>query len=137
MAAVPVFRPEPVVRTPEVRRPVATPAPQAKPKAKARRKAKRKINVGARVAVFSTLALVSFMVNSMAGNVMVEKARREGIQAAQRTREARNVQAALTRQVMALSSADASADWARSRGFVAPDQAGISSGTPTRVALNR
>ncbi|HVL38055.1 MAG TPA: hypothetical protein VM328_01570, partial [Fimbriimonadaceae bacterium] len=68
-----------------------------------------------------TLALLSFLASSLCGNVLMEKARREGLAASSRARDARRAEASVRRQVDALTSLGATETWAVANGFAAPD----------------
>jgi len=89
------------------------------------------------VITFAFVASCAFLVNGLSGNVMVEKARREGIDAAQRTRQARVMQATLQRQTSSITSLNATEEWALASGFVAADRPVRSSSENSRVAFNR
>lgn len=69
---------------------------------------------------FSLIALFAFGASSLAGHVMVEKARREGIQANQRLNSALAAQSMLTKQIESLSDERDLELWATRNGFVAP-----------------
>lgn len=79
----------------------------------------------------------TWIVSSLAGNVMVEKARRESIRSTQRAREARGGVAVLRRSIDLMTSYTAINDWAVSHGFRAPDQSGQPSSINNYVASNR
>jgi hypothetical protein len=70
------------------------------------------------------LASIAFVVSAasgLTGQVMMEKARREGIRAAVRAREARTAEALLRTRVTELTSMSSVQDWALAHGFQAPD----------------
>lgn len=70
---------------------------------------------------YVTIAVFAFGASSLAGHVMVEKARREGIRANQRLISAMAAQSVLTKQIEALSDQKDLELWATRNGFVAPD----------------
>jgi P2-related tail formation protein len=65
---------------------------------------------------------VTFSAFSLAGQVMVEKARRDGIRAAQRARAASGEISALRLRVQALTSSSSIEQWAVTNGFTPADQ---------------
>ncbi|MFI5386469.1 MAG: hypothetical protein ACHQ50_10160 [Fimbriimonadales bacterium] len=75
----------------------------------------------ARSAVFCMLSLCTFYGSSLAGQVMVEKARRDGISAVQRAKEAVKEDLLLRSQVQSLTRASAIDAWAEENGMVSPD----------------
>ena len=77
--------------------------------------------VWAYVTGFIIMAGLTFMASSLLGQVMVEKARREGLRAAERSREARKVEAVLRQRIDYLGSLGTVEAWATSHNFVAPD----------------
>lgn len=77
--------------------------------------------VGARMMQFGMATLVFFMCSSMAGQVMVEKARREGLSAASRAKEATKAEALLRTQIQDMSSTSAIDQWALAHGFQASE----------------
>lgn len=128
MSAVPIFRPQPEVR-PKKDRPVrlhirtqANLRVVTREQAKAKAQAKPKVKVGQRLAVFATIAGVAFMCSSLLGQVMVEQARREGIRAMERAREARKMEAVLRSRLDVLTNLTSVEEWAKSKGMLAPEQ---------------
>lgn len=108
------------------------------PKARSARKARASIAQRVFPALFA-LALVTgatYLAVSLAGHVMVEKARRDGIRATERAREARRVEAALRQRILVTTSYASVAQWASSNGFVASSAVADPSleREPTRVA---
>jgi hypothetical protein len=75
----------------------------------------------ARGTLFLALTAVTCATSSLAGQVMVEKARREGIRAAERASVAKNAEAALRTQVNLLTSDRSIETWAQENGFVTID----------------
>ena len=73
------------------------------------------------VLTFTLVALFVFGMSSLAGHVMVEKARREGIRAKQRLGSATTAQSVLAKQIEALSNDSDLEAWALRNGCVAPD----------------
>jgi len=94
-------------------------------------------NAFAYTLVFVVLVGATWVVSNLAGNVMVEKARRESIQSKRRAREARSSVAVLRRSIDSMTSYTAVSDWATSHGFRAPDQAAQPSSMKDYVASNR
>lgn len=72
---------------------------------------------------FGLVTLFVFGGSSLAGHVMVEKARRDGIRAAQRLQSAKSAQSVLSVQIAKLSDEKDLILWAKRNGFVAPDVA--------------
>lgn len=105
--------------------------PVQKPIIIARPKPQLRVEQGTKPAVASTLfaksaALALFVVavffaSSLAGQVMVEKARRDGLRAVGRAREAAKEVALLRDKVQAMTQASAVDNWAQENGFVSPD----------------
>lgn len=87
--------------------------------------------------LFLSLVGATWIVSSLAGNVMLEKARRESIQSTRRAREARSAVAVLRRTIDSMTSYSAINDWATSHGYRAPDQSGHPSSINDYVASNR
>jgi len=83
-----------------------------------------RVNTAALLTLFLVVGGSTFFASSLAGHVMVEKARREGISARQRAGDARKAGALLRARVDALTSLGAVEAWANSHGFVAPDGVG-------------
>lgn len=76
--------------------------------------------VGSLIA-FSLVMLLTVGVSSLAGQVMVEQARRDGIRANQRLHSAISAQATLAKQIEVLSNSRDLEQWALRNGFVAPE----------------
>jgi hypothetical protein len=87
-----------------------------------------------RVLAFGLIASVAYLGGGLAGQVMLEQARREGLWARERAREARRAEAFLRKRVDDLSSFTAIHRWAASHGFVAPEGARGSFQGGVRVA---
>ena len=85
----------------------------------------------------TVICLATFGTSSLAGHVMVEKARRDGITAAKRLRAATAAQAVLTRQIENLSNDKEMNQWAIRNGFVAPELAPHSSGSQRVLVAQR
>jgi hypothetical protein len=71
---------------------------------------------------FILIALMVYLSSSLFGQVMVEKARREGIRATIRAREARKAESVLRRRLDSLTSLSAVEEWAGTHGFLPPEQ---------------
>ena len=120
MSAVPATRPQ-IESLPTIRRqrsrPSVTPT--------RRRQAQTRVNVlpvvAARSVLFGAIAGAVFFASSLTGNVLMENARREGLAATARAREAKREEAAVRRQLDALTGLGAIETWASAHGFQAPD----------------
>lgn len=99
----------------------AVPLPRAVPSARRRTKAKGSVVMVNAIGLV-VLAYFSFVASSLLGQVALEKARRAGIEARDRTRYARNQEAVLRARIENLQSLRAIDQWARLHGFIAPDQ---------------
>ena len=75
---------------------------------------------GARIAACFTAFVVTYGASSLAGQVMVERARRMEITARERAREARKTEASLRARVDMLKSPGAIEEWATRHGFGTP-----------------
>jgi hypothetical protein len=73
--------------------------------------------------VFAFFASAAFLGTTLGGHVMVEKARREGIRAVERSFAASRDATSLRQRVEVLTSEKSIEDWARLNGFVASDLA--------------
>jgi len=73
------------------------------------------------IAGFISLVFLTYAGASLAGNIMLESARNEAIQARARTRVARTEVASLRQRVDEMTSMRAVQDYAAMRGFVALD----------------
>jgi hypothetical protein len=80
------------------------------------------VSVLAAALVFLSLAWASYSAMSLAGSVLAEKARRDGIAAVARANAARTEQALLEKRLDAITSLKAVDAWAIQNGFVAPDR---------------
>jgi hypothetical protein len=120
------------------RRPNPRPIQKPQDRMAERAKAKRRSIAMAQATTFAIIAGITFMASSLGGHVMVEKARREGLRAAERAREARKVEAVLRQKIDYMSSLSTVEAWATSHSFIAPD--GLvqpaQAGQVTRVANN-
>ncbi len=137
MSAVPATRPTPTIERPQARptvrtRPVSTPELRTRPNPvpvrpvpRTRTQARTRPSVVpkmlARTLGLSVVALAAFSVSSLSGHVMVEKARGEGIRAAERARVARNAESGIRQRVDALTTEPSIEKWALANGFRAPD----------------
>jgi hypothetical protein len=77
--------------------------------------------VASRAVVFGVLTVGVFFASSLAGQVMVEKARRDGIRASQRLKSASKEQAILRDRVLSMTRASSVSAWAQENGFVSLD----------------
>lgn len=144
MSALPVI--EPVVEPSPISRPLPRlPAPIIieLPRTRIQRQPVRRVKTQKRVsalvaqtASFLVVAGLAFSTCSLVGQVMVEKARRDGIRASDRARIASRDIAALREDVQDLSSSQSIDDWATANGFVPTDSAPKTVGVTQIVALN-
>ena len=88
-------------------------------------------------AAFSLIVLLVFGASNLAGNVMVERARRDGISANQRLRAARAAQATLAREIEALSNEEDLLAWGKRNGFAAPQVPAHTSGNNRVIVARR
>lgn len=109
MSAVPVQKPIIVTR----------PKPQLRVEQGVR--PRTRTNVLAKVVVFGVLTASVFFASSLAGQVMVEKARRDGIRATERLKSAAKEEAILRDRVLSMTRESAIATWAQENGFTAPE----------------
>jgi hypothetical protein len=109
MSAVPVQKPIIVTR----------PKPQLRVEQGVRPRAAS--SVLAKTVVFGVLTLGVFFSSSLAGQVMVEKARRDGIRATERLKAAAKEEAILRDRVLSMTRESAITAWAQENGFVSPE----------------
>lgn len=95
--------------------------PIARPSVRPVRATRRKANVTGRLVTLAFVALLSFGVSSLSGQVMLEKARHEKAAAVARTKEAQRAEVALREKLDDLTSADRIAEWASAHGFMPAD----------------
>jgi cell division protein FtsL len=86
------------------------------------------------VASFAFVTAVAFSTFSLAGQVMVEKARREGIRAEALAQETSREIADLRGQVQDLSSSKTIDDWAIANGFIPTESVPKATGVSQNVA---
>ena len=145
MSAIPVI--EPIIeQAPSVRTPSRRPAPVVieLPRTRAPRQQvtriqtrKRTSNVISTAVSFATIAAVTFCSMSLVGQVMVEKARRDGIRASGRAREAASRVAELRTQVQDVMSPGAIEAWALQQGFVPLDALPVAKAVPPHGPITR
>jgi hypothetical protein len=75
----------------------------------------------AHAALLSVVAFAVFMASSLMGHVAVETARKEGIEASQRARKAREGYTALEDRVNMLGGVASLQDWVQQNGYVAAE----------------
>ena len=119
MASIPVLRTTTVL-SPTYR---SSPAARALPQ----------VNVSAAILAFVGLTYVFYSVASLAGSVLAEQARRDGLVATARAKAATQEMTFLQRRLDRLKSLGAVDQWAAQNGFVAPDRAANSSLVASRV----
>ena len=137
----PVVEPSPISRPlPRLPAPIIIELPRTKIQRQPIRRVKTQKRVSALVAQSASFVVVTgivFSTFSLMGQVMVEKARRDGIRASERARSASRDIAALRQDVQNLSSSQSIDDWATSNGFVPTDAAPKASGVTQNVTRNR
>jgi hypothetical protein len=110
--------------------PVQKPIIVSRPKTELRVEVGAKPAVGsivlARAALFGVVTLSIFFSSSLAGQVMVEKARRDGLHAVVRAKEATKEEAMLREQVLSMKRSSAIDTWAQENRFVAPETNALS-----------
>lgn len=77
--------------------------------------------VGAKAMQFGLMTLCIFLCSSLAGQVMVEKARRDGLKATSRAKDAGKAESLLRAQIQELTSTAAVDAWAQTHGYFAPE----------------
>lgn len=108
MSAIPVYRDSYLARAPVRRR--------------SHRFADIAYAIACRIVLFGLIAVAVYVASALTGNVMMEKARREGLDAQERARAARSAEVALRESIDSLTSLSALNDWACAHGFRAPEQ---------------
>src|SRR5258707_7821110 len=91
-------------------------------RARVARRSKTQAAWKTRAVAFATIVATTYLVSSLFGQVMVEKARREGISAVARATEARKMEAVLTRRLDSLTGLTSVDQWAKTHNFFPPDQ---------------
>jgi len=104
-----------------VHKPIIVPKPRPELRVEQGVKPAVGTNVLTRSIAFCVLTLSIYFVSSLSGQVMVEKARREGLSAVTRAKDAVKEEAMLREKVQALTRASAVDTWAEENGFVAPE----------------
>jgi hypothetical protein len=138
MSAIPVI--EPIIeQAPSVRTPSRRPAPVVieLPRTRVPRQQvariqtrKRTSNLVSTSACFVAVSAITFCSLSLVGQVMVEKARRDGIRASARARAAANQVAELRGNIQALVSAGGIEAWAIEQGFIPVDALPVAKAVP-------
>lgn len=98
-----------------------------------RAKSKPRVNVLAASVAFLGLVYAFYCAASLAGSVLAEQARRQGIEAVARAKSARAAEVNLERRLDALRSLGAIDAWAAQNGFVPADRALQTSMRPNDV----
>ena len=109
----------PAIRTTTVLSPTLRSAPTVR--------AAPQVNLSAALLAFTALTYIFYSAASLAGSVLAEQARRDGLAAAARAKAATHEMNFLERRLDALRSMGAIEQWAIQNGFVAPDRAPHSS----------
>jgi hypothetical protein len=112
-------------------RPATSPRPATKPQVKPNLHVQAKIiqrkrtNYGAialsKCALFAVSMGLTYMASSFSGQVLLEGARQERIEAKRRATEAKEAEAVLTAKLDAIVSAAGVEQWALAHGYVAPE----------------
>jgi len=115
-----------------IERPSLQPRPSQRPKSKPRVHVRVQVTerrqartnpalfIATRAIVFGVICLFTYATSSLAGQVMVEKARRQGIAAKERAIEARRAEATIRERVDSLTSARSIEEWALAHGLQTP-----------------
>lgn len=128
MSAIPI-------EAPIVDRPRSRPTTHVRPRPAARPEISVRVRIGTRrrsrihplaLAVqksflFAVVAMVTFSVSSLVGNVLLEQARRDGLSASQRARAARSSESSVRRTLDRQSGVVPAQSWAAANGFVPID----------------
>jgi|GEM_PF-2419979 len=111
MSAVPVHKPIIIAR------------PKAKPELRVEQGTRPSVLtlILSRAALFTLLTLGIFFASSLAGQVMVEKARRDGLRAVERNKAAIKDVARIRDRVQELTSSAAIQQWAEINHFIPPE----------------
>lgn len=127
---------EPAITRPRADRLSAVVAPGPRPRARRRPKSLSPGTIAANLVGLALIAILAFAASSLAGQTMMEDARREGLRAQERARKARMDVAALRRHVDRLTSMRAVEHWSEVRRFYAALEAPAEPVTPeiARVA---
>lgn len=111
MSAIPAFRTTSVA------------VPSLRVSARGRSRSQPRVGVLAASVVFLGFTYVSYCAASLAGSVMAEQARRQGLDAVARAKSAHAAELNLERRLDAMRSLSAIDAWAAQNGFVASDRA--------------
>lgn len=141
MSAIPAVRPylsTELVATPRIASPRLEPRLQPMPRAVPRSRPQTSVrplidfltDATSLACAMSVLVGLTYLSVSLAGQVMVEQTRREGIRASVRAREAHHAGAILKRQIEAMTSPKSVADFAAAYQFEIPSSIGTASGAP-------
>jgi len=106
-----------------VQKPIIIARPKAKPELRVEQGTKPSVLtlILSRAVLFALLTLGIFFASSLAGQVMVEKARRDGLRAVERNKAATKEVALIRESVQALTSSTAIQAWAERNGFIPPE----------------
>jgi hypothetical protein len=94
-----------------------TTAKKSKAKTKAKRRSRISEAVQARALTFIAIVGVTYLVSSLSGQVMVEKARQDAIHASQRALDAKKVEAELSKRLDEMTGFNAIGQWAETHNF--------------------
>lgn len=104
---------------------------------RSRRRSALGVAIATRAAWFGILVAVTYLASSLSGNVMMEKARREGLRAQDRAQAAQKAEFVLRQSIDAMTGLSALHDWALGHGFKAPEQLAQPPKGNAVVAINR
>jgi|GEM_PF-6303300 len=113
---------------------IAAPRPFGTPVRRAVRHRSARRSVGGFAVVWCALVALSYVGSTLMGQTMLEQARREGLRAQERSREASMDAAVLRDRLRRLTSMRAVDEWATVRGYKPQEQAVVVLGGPLRVA---
>jgi hypothetical protein len=123
MSAIPVYREQYLTRS------------------SSRSRSKGKADLGVAMLVrgilFGLVIVAVYLASSLTGNVMMEKARREGLRAQERAQAAKKTEAGLRQSIDAMTGITAVGEWALAHGFRAPEQLAQPPKGDGFVAINR
>jgi hypothetical protein len=106
-----------------VQKPIIVTRPKAQPQLRVEQGTKSSVAtvILVKSAIFCGLTLSAFFASSLTGQVMLEKARIEGIHAIERSKAATKEDALLRGRVQALTSSSAIDSWATQNHFIPPE----------------
>jgi hypothetical protein len=91
----------------------------------------------AKTALFGVIALSCYFSSSLAGQVMVEKARRDGLRSVERSKAAVKEESLLRQSVLSMTQASAVATWAEQNHFIPPEELVAEAASPESKIENQ